>query len=318
MADVTNTTASSGLSVEMKTFYSMELLREMKPKLLHVQYGQKRAIPKNHGKNVEFRQWGAFEPATKPLTEGVTPEGHAMSATAITATVAQYGDYVRVTDMLKLTALDNVVLEATRANADQAALTLDHLTRDAIAAGTNVLYAAGTQRSAIASTNVLTSTLLRKAVRTLKKNKARPFFRNGKPYYMCIVGPDTTYDLQSDADWKDVSKYQQAEKIESGEIGRIYGCIIVETTEAKIFEGAGASSADVAATLVFGQDSYGVIDVSGAGAVKSGAVQVYVETAGGNNDPLHQRNTIGWKIPAFVAKILHQGWIVRIEHGISA
>lgn len=315
MADVTNTTSSSTLSATMQTYYDKKLIKDMKPKLVHCNYGQKRPVPRNSGKTVKFRKYSPFSAATTPLTEGVTPDGHAITQTEVTATVAQYGDFVRVTDLLDMTAVDSVISDSVELNADQAALTLDTITRDEMCSGTNVLYANGSSRASIGATNVLTTTLIRKAVRTLKKAKARPFYRNGKPYFYAIVGPDTVYDLQADENWLKVSQYQQAEKIENGEIGKLFGVVFIETTEAKVFTGAGASSADVACTLVFGADAYGLVDIMGSGAAKT-IVKTF--QSGGTEDPLEQRSTIAWKVPAFCAKILQPTWLLRIEHGISA
>ena len=47
-----------------------------------------------------------------------------------------------------------------------------------------------------------------------------------------------------------VSQYQDKENIYTGEVGRLFGVRLVETTEAKIFEGAGADGADVASVIV--------------------------------------------------------------------
>ena len=66
--------------------------------------------------------------------------------------------------------------------------------------------------------------------------KARPFGDEGrKPHFICICSPEATYDLQSDSLWQDVSKYSCAEQIYSGEIGRLFGVVFVESTEAKVF-----------------------------------------------------------------------------------
>ena len=323
MAAVTNTTSTSTLSSTMQTYYDRKLLQDMKPKLVHYQFGQKRPLPKNNGKTINFRKWTPFAANTTALSEGTPPDGQALSMTNLSTTIAQYGDYVKVTDLLDMTALDPVINDATELMADQAALSVDTIVKNAIIAGTTVQYAGGnTARNTLDATDVLTTSEIRKAVRTLKKNKARPF-TDGKPYYVAIVGPDTVYDLQNDSMWQDVSKYQNDEAIYSGEIGRMFGVRFIETTEAAIVAGAGAAIGsgsdkyDVALTLVFGQDAFGVVEIGGQ-SQQNGQIIVKPAGSAGAADPLNQVSTVGWKVPGFAAVILQQAWIVRIEHGFSA
>lgn len=236
-----NTQGVNDLSPTMKTYYDRKLLKEMKPKLLHTQFGQKRPIPKGNGKNIEFRKFESLGANLNELLEGTPPDGQYLNMTYKTATVKQYGGYVALSDLIRLTALDPVVNESIEMLADQAALTIDTLVREELTGSsdaTNVIYAAGNERSAIAAANVLTTTLLRKAVRALKKARAPMFSGAGGSYYIAIVGPDTTYDLQSDENWLDKAKYQDKEQMYSGEIGKIFGVKIIETTESKIFEAA--------------------------------------------------------------------------------
>lgn len=61
------------LSPEIKQFYDMHLIEMASPKLVHDQFGQKRPIPANNGKTIEFRKFTPLEKALTPLTEGVTP-----------------------------------------------------------------------------------------------------------------------------------------------------------------------------------------------------------------------------------------------------
>ena len=133
-----NVTTDSGLSAENKTFYDRALIEEAQPNLIHGQFGQKRPIPRNGGKRIQFRRYASLPKALKPLTEGVTPEGRKLSATALEAEVNQYGDFVCLSDVLDLTAIDNNVLEATKAVGRQAGLTLDTITRNVLQSGTNV------------------------------------------------------------------------------------------------------------------------------------------------------------------------------------
>ena len=53
----TNVTTDSGLSDEMKTYYSDYLIDLAEPELVHDQFGQKHPIPKNGGKIIEFRKY---------------------------------------------------------------------------------------------------------------------------------------------------------------------------------------------------------------------------------------------------------------------
>ncbi len=310
------TVNTTSISPEMQTYYDRQLLESMKPKLVHYEYAQKRPYKRQNGKTVSFRKWTPFEPLTSALQEGTIPDGQALSSTEITAVVAGYGGYVAVSDLLDLTAIDPVISDAVDLMADQGALSVDTIIRDTLhSTGTNVLYAGGaTSRATVDATKKLTTAEIRKAARLLKKNKALPFVRGGKSYYVAIVGPDTTYDLQSDELWQDVAKYQDAEAIFSGEIGRLFGVIFVETSGAMIFENAGASSAHVASTLVLGQNAYGVVDIEG-----SSRPRAVVKTPGdsGTSDPLEQISTVGWKVDAFAVKVLQQSYMVRIEHGIS-
>lgn len=97
----TQTTGTSTLSAEMKTFYDKTLLDNAEPQLVHDQFGQERNIPAHGGKTIEFRKFSSLAKATTALTEGVTPDGKSLTVTSKTATVAQYGDYIVQSDMLE-------------------------------------------------------------------------------------------------------------------------------------------------------------------------------------------------------------------------
>ncbi|MGI5878737.1 MAG: N4-gp56 family major capsid protein [Christensenellales bacterium] len=246
----THLTTTEGLAPEVQTYYDRKMLKDMKPKLVHYQYGQKRPIPRGGGKTINFRKWTPFAAITTPLAEGVVPDGQNLSMTEITATVAQYGGYVAISDLLDLTAIDPVASDAVELMADQGGLSVDTVIRDELHQGTGVQYAGGGEyRFEVDKTDILSTTELRRAVRTLKNNNAKPFLRNGKEYFIAIVSPDTTYDLQSDPLWQDVSKYQDKEAIYTGEIGRIFGVILVETPQAKSFSAANLTAASRTLTV---------------------------------------------------------------------
>jgi N4-gp56 family major capsid protein len=108
----TNLTTDSDLSDEMKTYYNKDLIRNAMPKLIHNQFGQKANIPKGGGKTIEFRKYEPLPKATTLLVEGVTPTGRKLKVTKLTSTVKQYGDYVELSDMLLMTAIDNNLVQS--------------------------------------------------------------------------------------------------------------------------------------------------------------------------------------------------------------
>lgn len=315
MFDNTNVTTQTGsgedLSPEMKTYYSRYLIANAEPKLYHDQFGQKHPIPKNGGKTIEFRRYTAFPKATTPLTEGVTPSGRKLDVSKIESTVKQYGDYVELSDMLLLTAIDNNMVQATELLGAQAGRTSDTITREIICAGTNVQYAGGVSaRASLTADNKFSVEEVRKAVRTLRSFNAETM-EDG--YYVGIISPDIEYDLMKDSEWVDASKYGKPEQLFKGEVGRIAGVRFVSTTEAKVWEGEGSGSIDVHCALIIGKNAYGVTGLEGMG------LQHITKQLGsaGTADPLNQRATVGWKL-AKTAEILVQEYMVRIECAASA
>ena len=245
--NATTDTTPNDLSAEMKTFYDMALIDEAGPMLVHDQFGQKRPIPKNGGKTIEFRKFDSLPKALVPLTEGVTPDGQRLSVSSVTATVSQYGDYVTQSDVLELTALDNTILEATKLLGRQAGLTLDTITRNALIAGTNVTYCPKlsgaaetpvTSRAGLDSTAKLTVDVIGQVVAKLRAQNA-PLI-NGD--YVAVIHPYVAYDLMRDPEWIDAHKYAQPDELYSGELGKIGGVRFVGTTEAKVVRGADLAS----------------------------------------------------------------------------
>ncbi len=237
---MTNTTINTLQTTQLnKTFYDRQLLESARTRFVHAKFGQMRPIPRNSGKRVEFRRWNLFDAnaAMKALEEGVTPSGQSLSQSNVEALVSQYGAYVEVSDLLDMTGYDQVITESAELLGEQLGTVVEWVTRDAMNAGNNVQWAGGkTSRAALTASDKLTVDEIRKAVRTLKRAKARPFCEDErKPHFICICSPDATYDLQNDALWQDVSKYSNAEAIYSGEIGRLFGVVFVESTEAKVF-----------------------------------------------------------------------------------
>jgi len=310
---------------QAKTFYSEYLIDMANPKLVHEQFGDKYPIPKNKGTSIEFRKYSPLHKATTALTEGITPEGNKLVVNTVPGEIKQYGDFIQMTDMLDMTAIDNNVVQATKLLGAQAGKTLDTVAREVLNTGTNVWYApavAGAEptkadkdtpaatviadRKALTSACKLTVDLIYRVAAFLKTNNADTI--DGA--FVAIVHPHVAYDLMKDPDWKDANTYVDSKNLYSGELGRIGGVRFVESSEAKIWNDPTndntPSGLAVYSTLVIGAHAYGVTEVTGGG------LKHIVKQLGYGDDPLNQRSSCGWKATRAI-ELLVPEYMVRIE-----
>lgn len=255
----TQTTAS--VTFLQRDYYEKNALEMVKTKLVYAKYGQKKSIPAGNGTTIIFDKFDEFDPdeAMTPLTEGVTPDPLDFDGSQIEVSVAEYGRHVVVSNRLKKSSPHDVMQWATDLLGEVMGIVVERVTRNATLLGTNVQYANGrTSRLTLTSGDKLTTTEIRKAVRTLKKANAKMFDtsedgKSRKPHFVCICSPDATYDLQSDSLWQDVSKYSNAEQIYEGELGRLFGVVFVESNQTKVYTQsvltAVAAHTDTSATI---------------------------------------------------------------------
>ncbi len=304
-----NTTNDSGMSVEMKEFYEKTLITMAEPKLLFDQFGDKYPIPKNGGKIIEFRKYDSLPKNTTPLVEGVTPDGTKMNVTNIKSEVKQYGDYVTLTDVLELTAIDNNVVQATKLSGSQAGRTLDTITRDIVCGGTNVMYASkadGTEvltRSGLDATCKLNIDIFLQAAAYLGSVNAETIDDS----FVGIIHPYAAYDVKTSEGFEEWNKYTTPDKMWKGEIGRIGNIRFIENSEAKIIKDETCPDGlAVYETMVIAAHAYGVTEVEGGG------LQHIVKQLGSGEDPLNQRSTVGWKAIKTAERLVEQ-YMVRVE-----
>lgn len=323
------TTTLTQVAPGVQAFYDRNLLSRAQPADVHGRFGQKRPISKRSGNQIKFRRYSQLAAATTALTEGVTPTGSSLAVTDMTATLAQYGDFITLSDMVSLTNQDAVVTEATDVLGDQAGTTIDQIRRDVLVAGTNVAYANGAASRAATITKIAAADL-DKAIRFLKNQNAK-FMKEGIPAndgvgtnpirkaFVGIVHPDVEYDLESITGFLPVHSYPSQMSVMEDEIGAYKNIRFVASTNAKIFADAttvttagfktsGSGKNDVYATLIVAAEAYGVCPLSGE------AMNTYVKALGsaGSADPLEQRSTVGWKATT-TTQILNQSWMYRLE-----
>ena len=251
--------SANTLAPELKEFYDTELLENARVEQFYAQFGKKQPLPKNHKGTVEWRKWNTFETAGQ-LVEGVIPSGQKFGVTSLTGNVNQYGTYTAITDKLELRAYDDVILGATEEMGASAAETQEKLIRDALLAGTNVLYAdkitlstgaaaAITSAAALVDNDTyacrLTPEVVNKAVTILKKNRVPRI--NGK--YAAVIHPSVAEDLRNSDGWIEAHKYAAPEEIFNGEIGELHGVRFIEDVFAPVISGADLASDSRTLTL---------------------------------------------------------------------
>ena len=128
-------TTSSDIPGEIQGYYDRNLLERATPELVYQLFGQSRPVPLNQGMRITFRRFGALAPNLTRLIEGQTPPGKKMSVTQLYATLEQFGDYIVLTDVVKMTGLDNTLVEAGEVLGEQAGQTIDLEHRQGIVCG---------------------------------------------------------------------------------------------------------------------------------------------------------------------------------------
>lgn len=278
----------ASMSHEMKTYYGTELLENAQPNLVYIQFGKPCPIPAGSGKRAQWRRFKTFDKVSEPLTEGVIPSPSATEVSMLEAETNQYGAWTPVSDVLDLTAIDNVILEITREHGNNAGRSLDGIVRDVVYGNSNVLGD---------GSSLITPALIAQAVAALKRQNTPTI--DGK--YYCIIHPSVSHDLMQNDAWVDAHKYASPENIYAGEIGELYGVRFFETTEAPV------TADKVYFTPIFGADAYGVVDVTGGG------LETIVKDKSEIGGPLNQYSTVGWKITAFGAAMLHPERLINLK-----
>lgn len=314
---ITNVSGQNQLSAEDKTFYERTLLERLLPQLNFYKDARKKKLPKNSGRTMNFRKFNSLTAPSASLTEGKTPDGNDLSITTITATVAQEGDFIVISDLIQTTGIDPVLTETSELLGEEAGVVVDNRIQTALSKGTNVYFAGGaTTRAGLesATTKNLTAEDIKKIVRKLKNANAKRF---SDGFYHMQIDPDIAYDLMSDSAWVDVSKYAKPEQMVKGELGKMHGMKFFETTNLAVVDSSETADKkiDVHIAYAYGKDAYDCIDLEGG----AGKPEIIVKPNGsaGTDDPLNQRASAGWK-NCFTAVITQPMALVRVETGVKA
>jgi len=217
----------------LESYLQRRALKNVEPNLGYLKDAQMIEQPKHNGKHVKFFRYTELPAITKPLYEGVTPDGQKLTETAFSVMTKPYGAHMEYTDELDLFHVDSKTQAMSDRLNRQAQLSIDTIGRDQICAGLNVMYPGTvTSRAALTSSNILTYAVIKKVVRSLKKKGAQPF---ADGFFHAKIDHDTYYDLTQDDHWNDVAKYQSDTRVQKYELGTIYKVKFFEVDNGKTF-----------------------------------------------------------------------------------
>ena len=97
---------TTGLTQTMSTYFSKVFLEKSRLLIRHDAFAQKRGVPANQGKIVNFTRHIQQAVAVTGLTESVTPAGVATTAQTIAVTLVEYGNYEQISKFYERTSID--------------------------------------------------------------------------------------------------------------------------------------------------------------------------------------------------------------------
>lgn len=312
-------TTTTGLTTPMQLYYDRVFLTRAMIELRHDFGAQLRPVPMNSGKSIVWNRYTPLAIITSALTEATNPSAVDMTGTNVSATLAEYGTYTNVSSLYSMTTIETGLKEHIEVHGQNAGESIDQLIRTELVSGATAQFPSGatvvSNLSTIHTSDSLTGLEIRRAVRTLKNNKAQKF---DSGLYRGIIGPATAMDLMGNSEWLDAHRYTTSDAIERGVVGRLHGVEFVESNNQHFvltggFSTSATNVANVYSNFIFGKNAYGIVNLASISAPK-----VYVKNPNGNStdNPLDLFSTVGWKMP-FAVKTLNSTWLINVRTGAT-
>lgn len=322
---LTKTVAATGGASVKSRYYDQLFLKVAENQLVHKQVGQiNRKIGQGeggYGSNVVYwTRWSNLPIMTAAGAEGVPTTAFGMTAANVTGSTAQYDAAVSISDLLAYTSFGDVMKAAMERLAYNAGLSIDTIIINEVKCSGGYLSPLSTVSAQAAytglnSTSTFDVTVLKKAVRKLLRQDARPL---PDGFYVATIHPDVLYDLQVDTtvgSWVTANIYTDSgvQKLYKGEVGKLHQVKFLQTTNPVMVRGTHLTtgSGSVYVTNVFGSDAFGVTELQ--------SLKTYVKGfgSGGTGDPTEKVATAGWKT-TFGAATLNTSFFVNVNTTVTA
>jgi len=345
------------------TVASRNLIRAAQGMLEHAQpitvlgdFGTQREMPQNSTDTLVFRRTLPFGASTAGTTienstryvgtpditasnfvlaEGVTPNSNTITFQDVSVQLQQYGVLFKYSSKTEQLYEDDIPGEMVKLTGETLAEVMELVRYGVLKAGSTVIYANGSSRSAINTAISLNS--IRKAARTLESNRCRrvtsrlaPGVNFGtravQPAYVVFCHTDAVSDIRNLPGFTRVEEYGSFKPIHDREVGACEDFRFISSPLLKSFLAAGASigssgmlsvgaaNVDVYPFIVIGEDAWGQVALKGMSAIKP----VVLKASQTNHaNPLGQFGYVGastW----FATVRLNDAFMARIEAGVTA
>lgn len=345
------------------TVASRNLIRAAQGMLEHAQpitvlgdFGTQREMPQNSTDTLVFRRtlpFGASVAGTTiegssryvgtpnitasnfVLAEGVTPNANSISFQDVSVQLQQYGVLFKYSNKVEQLYEDDIPGEMVKLTGETLAEVMELVRYGVLKAGSTVIYANGSSRSAV--NTAISLNAIRKAARTLESNRSRRVTsrlapgvnfatRAVQPAYVVFVHTDAVSDIRNLPGFTRVEEYGSFKPIHDREIGACEDFRFISSPLLKSFEAAGASvgssgmlsvgssNVDVYPFIIIGEDAWGQVALKGMSAIRP----VVLKASQTNHaNPLGQFGYVGastW----FATVRLNDAFMARIEAGVTA
>ena len=344
------------------TVASRNLIRAAQGMLEHAQpitvlgdFGTQREMPQNSTDTLVFRRTLPFGASTTGTTienssryvgtpditasnfvlaEGVTPNANTISFQDVSVQLQQYGVLFKYSSKVEQLYEDDIPGEMVKLTGETLAEVMEMVRYGVLKAGSTVIYANGSSRSAI--NTAISLNAIRKAARTLESNRSRrvtsrlaPGVNFGtravQPAYVIFCHTDAVSDIRNLPGFTRVEEYGSFKPIHDREIGACEDFRFISSPLLKSFAAAGsatlngmlsvgAANVDVYPFIIIGEDCWGQVALKGMSAIKP----VVLKASQTNHaNPLGQFGYVGastW----FATVRLNDAFMARIEAGVTA
>lgn len=283
--------ASTGNATLTRTeFDAGTFVEALKKNLITAPMGRRNDIPRHGGLTMRWQYFTMPTATTTALAEGADQTNSVdMDATAVTATIATYGDFFELSDIFEISTISGTRQEFVKAAGYQAALTVDTLCHTgALAEATNT-NDAGT---------ALTAGDLNLAARELAANNAQ--FHPGTPggrFFCGIFSAEACYDLVNEGSptWYQAKAQAFEDNLttpmqNTPASAAVHNVMVKMSTNVQVDTSA---SPDHDVNYVLAKDAFGVTSLD------SNIMQpeiLIVPASPSHASPLGMRSTIGWKV----------------------